>query len=80
MFLENHILMVPHLLWFDLQFLKFMTVQKQYEFSRNYTLNIEFGYFSSNMLYNIPSPFLLAFINCTEGFHCDISIHAYNVL
>jgi hypothetical protein len=24
--------------------------------------------------------FLLAYINCTEGFHCDISICAYNVL
>jgi hypothetical protein len=24
--------------------------------------------------------YLLAYINCTKGFHCNISIHAYNVL
>jgi hypothetical protein len=24
--------------------------------------------------------YLLVCINCTQGFHCDISIHAYNVL
>jgi hypothetical protein len=24
--------------------------------------------------------FLLAYVNCTKGFHCDISIHLYNVL
>jgi hypothetical protein len=25
-------------------------------------------------------PFLLVCINCTKGFHCDTSIHAYTVL
>jgi hypothetical protein len=24
--------------------------------------------------------FLLMYINCTKGFHCDIPIHAYKVL
>jgi hypothetical protein len=24
--------------------------------------------------------FLLVYINCTKQFHCDISIHVYNVL
>jgi hypothetical protein len=32
------------------------------------------------VLFFLLRTFLLAYINCTKGFHCDTSIHEYNVL
>jgi hypothetical protein len=32
------------------------------------------------VIYSVSASFLLVYINCTKGFHCDIFIHEYNVL
>lgn len=42
LFIITHIQTVPDLKWLNLWFFYFMTVQKQYAFSRNYTSNFEF--------------------------------------
>jgi hypothetical protein len=37
-------------------------------------------YIENGCFFLFKKSFLLAYIHCTQGFHCDISIQAYNVL
>jgi hypothetical protein len=53
---------------------RFSTLELQTT-KRKPSLNLKLASFKMVFL-----SFLLAYFNCTKGFHCDISMYAYNVL
>jgi hypothetical protein len=63
------------LVFFSLFFLLFICAYKAWVISRQCLMRRRELGMSMRVIC-----FLLAYSNCTKGFHCDVSMHAYNVL